>query len=68
MKPVIGLVKCVSVYVMSKENMIYHFRLVCQWCGYSNHDDVPIPSEKNKALIWCKHCNKVILEFHEAEK
>lgn len=53
---------------MSEENKVYHFRLACQWCGYFNHDDVPIVSSGNKALIWCEHCHKMILEFHEAEK
>jgi len=53
---------------MSEVNKIFHYRLVCQWCGAQNHDDVPIPAKKSNALVYCTHCNKVILEFHEAEK
>lgn len=41
-------------------------RVNCQWCGFFNQGEIPIPSKGNKAVIWCQNCDKAILEIVQA--
>lgn len=43
------------------------FQLMCFFCGYINHKDVPIITKDSQALGRCNECNKIIIEFYEDE-
>lgn len=50
------------------ESKVYHFRLVCPFCGKIVHDDVPLPGKSGSWEGKCPECNKIVINFHEAEK
>lgn len=50
------------------DNQKYHFRLVCPFCGKIVHDDVPVPTKTGSFDGQCPNCNKIVINFHEAEK
>lgn len=44
----------------------FHFRIVCFNCGKINHGDVPLASKEGMSAQ-CTRCNRIIIEFHQAE-
>lgn len=48
-------------------NLEYHIRVACYWCGWLNHLTVEILGSNKSVQHRCGNCDKFFIELHSKE-